>query len=226
MELGHQRAAHPLPNRSRSSAGERPRSFPKTSWARSSPVPRRAFPLRVKAGFDPDGRRSPSGAYCPPSQAEAVPGPRARGPLPDRRITGIVLRPDGPLRKRERPSREEVLRNAETYRDQVFKGSIRSGRASGVRNSEWLSKLTPRRTSSGWRPDDRRPDAGAGRLQQRGTGRAADQASTSSCTRSCRGDDSVVLKADVEIGGTDQFSTSARGPGPSAGVPASRPRLS
>ncbi|MEK6815867.1 MAG: tyrosine--tRNA ligase [Nitrospirota bacterium] len=159
-------------------------------------------PLRVKAGFDPTAADLHLGHTVLLRKLRQFQdlGHEVLFLIGD--FTGIVGDPTGRSETRKALTREEVLRNAETYRDQVFK-ILDPERTRVVCNSEWLSKLTP--------PDFIR-------LAARMTvARMLERDDFSKRYREGRpisiheflypllqGYDSVVLKADVEIGGTDQ----------------------
>ena len=159
-------------------------------------------PLRVKAGFDPTAADLHLGHTVLLRKLRQFQdlGHEVLFLIGD--FTGIVGDPTGRSETRKALTREEVLRNAETYRDQVFK-LLDPERTRIVYNSEWLSVLTP--------PDFIRLAA------QMTVARMLERDDFSKRYREGRpisiheflypllqGYDSVILKADVEIGGTDQ----------------------
>ena len=116
--------------------------------------------------------------------------------------TALIGDPTGETSRASRSRSEEIERNAETYKEQVFK--ILDPEKTEVRyNSEWLDKL-------GYAGDDqaggevyRLADAGARGLPQAIQGGAADLVHELLYPLA-QGYDSVALKCDVELGGTDQ----------------------
>jgi len=117
-------------------------------------------------------------------------------------FTGMIGDPTGKNQTRPRLTREEILANAQTYRDQVFK-ILDPGRTQILFNSEWSDKLGAE---------------GMIRLASRYTvARLLERDDFSKRFRSnqpiavhellyplMQGYDSVAMKADVELGGTDQ----------------------
>jgi len=117
-------------------------------------------------------------------------------------FTGMIGDPAGKNQTRPRLTREEILANAQTYRDQVFK-ILDPGRTQILFNSEWSDKLGAE---------------GMIRLASRYTvARLLERDDFSKRFRSnqpiavhellyplMQGYDSVAMKADVELGGTDQ----------------------
>ncbi|HYR36712.1 MAG TPA: tyrosine--tRNA ligase [Burkholderiales bacterium] len=117
-------------------------------------------------------------------------------------FTGMIGDPTGKNQTRPRLTREEILANAQTYRDQVFK-ILDPGRTQILFNSEWSDKLGAE---------------GMIRLASRYTvARLLERDDFSKRFRNnqpiavhellyplMQGYDSVAMKADVELGGTDQ----------------------
>lgn len=117
-------------------------------------------------------------------------------------MTGMIGDPTGRSEIRKTLTREKVLENAETYKEQVFK--ILDRKKTGVRfNSEWLEKMTAMDVI---------------KLQARQTvARMLEREDFKKRFMNqnpigihefiyplLQGHDSVVLESDVEIGGTDQ----------------------
>jgi tyrosyl-tRNA synthetase len=117
-------------------------------------------------------------------------------------FTGMIGDPTGKSETRRALTREDVLKNAETYKEQVFK-ILDPGKTKVVFNSEWLSALTA---------SDMIGLAAkytvARMLERDDFGkRFANQLPISIhefLYPLIQGYDSVALKADVELGGTDQ----------------------
>jgi tyrosyl-tRNA synthetase len=117
-------------------------------------------------------------------------------------FTGMIGDPTGKNQTRPPLSREEILKNAQSYRDQVFK-ILDPGKTQILFNSEWSDKLGAE---------------GMIRLASRYTlARLLERDDFSKRFRSnqpiavhellyplMQGYDSVAMKADVELGGTDQ----------------------
>ena len=117
-------------------------------------------------------------------------------------FTGMIGDPSGKSEMRKPLTREEVLENSKTYREQIFK-ILDSKKTRIVFNSEWMSNLTADdmiRLSSKYT---------VARMLERDDfkERWANQNPISIhefLYPLIQGYDSVVLKADVELGGTDQ----------------------
>jgi tyrosyl-tRNA synthetase len=117
-------------------------------------------------------------------------------------FTGMIGDPTGKNQTRPPLTREEILANAQTYRDQVFK-ILDAGRTQVLFNSEWSDKLGAE---------------GMIRLASRYTvARLLERDDFSKRFKNgqpiavhellyplMQGYDSVAMKADVELGGTDQ----------------------
>jgi tyrosyl-tRNA synthetase len=117
-------------------------------------------------------------------------------------FTGMIGDPSGKREMRKPLTREEVLENAKTYKDQIFK-ILDSEKTRIVFNAEWMSNMTGEeiiRLSSKYT---------VARMLERDDfkERWANQNPISIhefLYPLIQGYDSVVLKADVELGGTDQ----------------------
>lgn len=117
-------------------------------------------------------------------------------------FTGLVGDPSGKSKTRPQLTREEVLKNAETYKTQVFK--ILDSKKTSVRfNSEWLDKLTAYdfvRLAA---------RANVARMLERDDFNKRYKEGQSISVHEflyplLQAYDSVALKADVELGGRDQ----------------------
>jgi tyrosyl-tRNA synthetase len=117
-------------------------------------------------------------------------------------FTAMIGDPSGQSKTRPQLSREEVERNSRTYFDQVFK-VLDPERTQVTYNSEWLSKLTAEETirlSSCYT---------VARMLERDDFEKRFKEETPISVHEFlypifQGYDSVVIKSDVEIGGTDQ----------------------
>lgn len=159
-------------------------------------------PLTVKAGFDPtapDIHLGHTVLIQKMAQFQQL-GHNVVFLIGD--FTGLVGDPSGKSKTRPQLTREEVLKNTETYKAQVFK--ILDPKKTTVRfNSEWLEKLTAYdfvRLAS---------HANVARMLEREdfNRRYKDGQSISLhefIYPLLQAYDSVALKADVELGGTDQ----------------------
>jgi len=117
-------------------------------------------------------------------------------------LTGMIGDPTGRSEIRKPLTRDEVLKNAETYKEQVFK--ILDPERTQIRfNSEWLEKMTPMEII---RLQAKQTVA---RMLEREDFKKRFESHTAIGIHEfiyplLQGYDSVVLKADIEIGGTDQ----------------------
>jgi tyrosyl-tRNA synthetase len=160
------------------------------------------IPLRIKAGFDPTAPDLHLGHTVLLQKLRQFQqlGHEICFLIGD--FTGMIGDPTGKSETRKALTREDVLRNAETYKEQVFK-ILDPAKTKVVFNSEWLSamgatemiglaaKYTVARMLE-------RDDFGK---------RYANQMPISIhefLYPLIQGYDSVALKADVELGGTDQ----------------------
>lgn len=159
-------------------------------------------PLRVKAGFDPTAPDLHLGHTVLINKLRHFQelGHSVLFLIGD--FTGMIGDPTGKNSTRPPLSREQVLENAQTYREQVFK-ILDPDRTEVCFNSTWFDGLG---------------SAGMIRLAGRYTVARMlerdDFAKRFSCNQPiavheflyplCQGYDSVAMKADVEIGGTDQ----------------------
>src|SRR5690554_157998 len=159
-------------------------------------------PLRVKAGFDPTAPDLHFGHTVLINKLRHFQelGHQVMFLIGD--FTGMIGDPSGKNATRPPLSREQIMENARTYQDQVFK-ILDPQRTEICFNSTWMDKLGA---------------AGMIRLASRSTvarmlerddfaKRYANEqpiAVHEFLYPLCQGYDSVAMKADVELGGTDQ----------------------
>ncbi len=163
---------------------------------------RRRRPLRVKAGFDPTAPDIHLGHTVLLEKLRQFQelGHEVIFLIGD--FTGMIGDPSGKSETRKPLTREEVLRNAETYRKQVFK--ILDPERTRIRfNSEWFLKMSALEVVQ----------LGAmqtvARMLERDDFKKRFEAQKDITILEFyyplfQAYDSVVLKADVELGGTDQ----------------------
>lgn len=160
------------------------------------------IPLKVKAGFDPTAPDIHLGHTVLLEKMRQLQDLGHEIILIIGDLTGMIGDPTGRSEIRKPLTREEVLQNAETYKQQVFK--VLDAEKTVVRfNSEWLEKMTSMEII---------------RLQARQTvARMLEREDFKQRFANhnpigihefiyplLQGYDSVVLKADIELGGTDQ----------------------
>ena len=159
--------------------------------------------LRVKAGFDPTAPDLHLGHTVLIQKLKQFQDLGHHVLLLIGDFTGTIGDPSGRSVVRKHLSREEVARNAETYKTQVFK-ILDEARTEVVFNSEWMEKMTA---------------AELVELASRHTvARMLERDDFSKRYKGgqpiaiheflyplIQGYDSVVLRADVELGGTDQL---------------------
>ncbi|HEV8340871.1 MAG TPA: tyrosine--tRNA ligase [Candidatus Binatia bacterium] len=162
----------------------------------------RGKPLRIKAGFDPTAPDLHLGHTVLIQKMKQFQdlGHEVIFLIGD--FTGMIGDPSGKSETRKQLSREEVLKNAETYKDQIFK-ILRPEKTIVEFNSRWMEKM----------------DAVAmvelaakytvARMLEREDFKQRYEKQQSISIHEflyplIQGYDSVVLKADVELGGTDQ----------------------
>lgn len=159
-------------------------------------------PLRVKAGFDPTAPDLHFGHLVLLRTLRAFQGFGHQALFVIGDFTGVIGDPSGATETRPPLTREQVAANAKTYERQVFK-VLDPARTTIVFNSEWMSRMTAEeliRLAATHnvarlieREDFRRRFA-----EQRPIGLHE------FLYPLIQGYDSVALKADVELGGTDQ----------------------
>ena len=162
----------------------------------------RGRPLRIKAGFDPTAPDLHLGHTVLIQKMRQFQdlGHEVIFLIGD--FTGMIGDPSGRSEVRKQLTREEVKQNAETYEKQIFK-ILDPGKTTVECNSRWMEKM----------------DAAAlvelsakytvARILEREDFKQRYQAQQSISIHEflyplIQGYDSVVLKADVELGGTDQ----------------------
>ena len=162
----------------------------------------RGQPLRIKAGFDPTAPDLHLGHTVLINKLRQFQelGHQVVFLIGD--FTGMIGDPSGKNATRPPLTREQVLENAETYKAQVFK-ILDPAKTEVVFNSSWMDRLSPAdfiRLASQYtvarmlERDD---------FHKRYTGNQS-IAIHEFLYPLVQGYDSVALKADVELGGTDQ----------------------
>ncbi|EOX6787366.1 tyrosine--tRNA ligase [Pseudomonas aeruginosa] len=163
---------------------------------------KRGQPLRIKAGFDPTAPDLHLGHTVLINKLRQFQdlGHQVIFLIGD--FTGMIGDPSGKSVTRPPLTREQVLENAETYKSQVFK-ILDPGKTEVAFNSTWMDQLTPAdfiRLASQYT---------VARMLERddfSKRYASNQpiAIHEFLYPLVQGYDSVALKADVELGGTDQ----------------------
>lgn len=159
-------------------------------------------PLRIKAGFDPTAPDIHLGHTVLLEKMRQFQelGHEVIFLIGD--FTGMIGDPSGKSEMRKPLTREEVLENAKTYKEQIFK-ILDPDVTTIAFNSEWMSALTA---------EDMMRLAGrytVARMLERDDFRERFVSQNPISIHEflyplIQGYDSVVLKADVELGGTDQ----------------------
>lgn len=160
-------------------------------------------PLRVKAGFDPTAPDLHLGHTVLLQKLKHFQdlGHQVLFLIGD--FTGMIGDPTGKSETRKALTREDVARNAESYKEQVFK-ILDPEKTEVVFNSEWLSKLDSFdmiRLAS---------ELTVARMLEREDFKVRFREGNPISIHEfmyplIQGYDSVALKADVELGGTDQL---------------------
>ncbi|WP_426151142.1 tyrosine--tRNA ligase [Pseudomonas sp. DC3000-4b1] len=163
---------------------------------------KRGQPLRIKAGFDPTAPDLHLGHTVLINKLRQFQdlGHQVIFLIGD--FTGMIGDPSGKSATRPPLTREQVLENAETYKSQVFK-ILDPARTEVAFNSSWLDKLGPAdfiRLASQYT---------VARMLERDDFHKRYSTSQPIAIHEflyplVQGYDSVALKADVELGGTDQ----------------------
>jgi len=159
-------------------------------------------PLKVKAGFDPTAPDIHLGHTVLLEKMRQFQDLGHEVILIIGDLTGMIGDPTGRSEIRRPLTKDEVLKNAETYKEQVFK--ILVPEMTQIRfNSEWLEKMTPMEII---RLQAKQTVA---RMLEREDFKKRFESHISIGIHEfiyplLQGYDSVVLKADIEIGGTDQ----------------------
>lgn len=159
-------------------------------------------PLRVKAGFDPTAPDLHLGHTVLIHKLKHFQelGHQVLFLIGD--FTGLIGDPSGRSEARRPMTREDLIKNAETYREQVFK-ILDPGKTKVVFNSDWLSGLTLEDTIR------LAAKLTVARMLERDDfeNRFAEKKPIGIhefLYPLLQGYDSVALEADVELGGTDQ----------------------
>ena len=156
----------------------------------------------VKAGFDPTAPDLHLGHSVVLSKMAFLQKHGARVQFLIGDFTGQIGDPSGKNATRKKLSQEEVLKNAKTYESQVFK-ILDKNKTDIVFNSKWLNELG----AAGM--VELTSTFSVARMLEREdfTKRFREQSSISICEflyPLLQGYDSVALKSDIEMGGTDQ----------------------
>ncbi|MBU0681858.1 MAG: tyrosine--tRNA ligase [Proteobacteria bacterium] len=160
------------------------------------------IPLRIKAGFDPTAPDLHLGHTVLIQKLKHFQdlGHDILFLIGD--FTGMIGDPTGKSKTRPPLTKEDVARNAETYKEQIFK-ILDPDKTKIVFNSEWLNKLTSLdmiRLAS---------QLTVARMLERDDFRKRFESQQAISIHEflyplIQGYDSVALEADVELGGTDQ----------------------
>lgn len=159
-------------------------------------------PLTVKAGFDPTAPDIHLGHTVLLEKMRQFQDLGHEVILIIGDLTGMIGDPTGRSEIRKPLTKEQVLKNAETYKEQVFK--ILTPEKTQIRfNSEWLEKLTPMELIK------LQAKQTVARMLEREDFRQRFENHSPIGIHEfiyplLQGYDSVALRADVEIGGTDQ----------------------
>ena len=159
-------------------------------------------PLTVKAGFDPTAPDLHLGHTVVLQKMKHFQqmGHNVIFLIGD--FTGMIGDPSGKSETRKPLTKEQVLANAETYKEQVFK-ILDSGKTTVMFNSAWLDKLGTRGVL------ELTAKATVARILERDDFQKRYHAGQPIGMHEfmyplMQGYDSVAMKADVELGGTDQ----------------------
>ncbi|CAB1276318.1 tyrosine--tRNA ligase [Candidatus Nitrosacidococcus tergens] len=159
-------------------------------------------PLLIKAGFDPTAPDLHLGHTILLNKLKQFQdlGHQIQFLIGD--FTGMIGDPTGKNVTRQPLSREEVLENAQSYRDQVFK-ILDSEKTQIVFNSSWMNQLGSAnliKLSSHYTVARMLERDDFSKRYQKGQSIAIHEF----LYPLIQGYDSVVLKSDIELGGTDQ----------------------
>jgi len=160
-------------------------------------------PLRIKAGFDPTAPDLHLGHTVLIQKLKDFQTLGHHILLLIGDFTGMIGDPTGRSETRKPLSKEEVLKNADTYKEQVFR-ILDEKKTEVVLNSEWMEKM---------KADELVELAGsftvARMLERDDFSKRYKEGHAISIHEFLypliQGYDSVVLKSDVELGGTDQL---------------------
>ncbi len=160
-------------------------------------------PLKIKAGFDPTAPDLHLGhtVLLQKLRHFQLLGHDIYFLIGD--FTGLIGDPTGKSDTRPPLTREDVLRNAETYKEQVFK-ILDPDRTKIVFNSDWLGKL------SSFKMIELASQLTVARMLERDDFKKRFEHGRPISIHEflyplIQGHDSVALEADVELGGTDQL---------------------
>lgn len=159
-------------------------------------------PLRIKAGFDPTAPDIHLGHIILIQKLKQFQDLGHKVYLLIGDFTGMIGDPSGKSETRQPLTKEEVLANAETYKQQIFK-ILDQKRTKIVFNSSWMEKMMAIdliKLCSHYT---------VARMLERDDFEKRFSAAKSISIHEflyplIQGYDSIVLKADIEIGGTDQ----------------------
>ncbi len=159
-------------------------------------------PLRVKAGFDPTAPDIHLGHTVLLNKMRQFQDMGHETIFLIGDFTGMIGDPTGKSETRKHLTKEEVLKNAKTYQHQIYK-ILDPSKTKIVFNSEWMSKMTA---------EDMIQLAAkhtVARMLEREDFKKRYQSEQPISIHEflyplIQGYDSVTLKADVELGGTDQ----------------------
>lgn len=159
-------------------------------------------PLRVKCGIDPTGFDVHFGHLVPYRKMRQFQDLGHRGVVVIGDYTATIGDPSGRTDTRSSLTAEQVKQNAETYMSQVFT-VLDKNRTEVCYQSEWFSEITLRDVMT-WASETTvakllSHDTFAKRLENNGTLFLHEM-----FYPVLQGIDSVYIKADVELGGTDQ----------------------
>lgn len=160
-------------------------------------------PLRIKAGFDPTAPDLHLGHTVLIQKLKHFQDLGHRVLLLIGDFTGMIGDPTGKSETRKPLTKEEVIANAKTYTSQVFK-ILDEKKTEVVFNSEWMERLTTTDMIS------LASKYTVARMLERDDFQKRYQEGRAIAIHEflyplIQGYDSVVLKADVELGGTDQL---------------------
>ena len=159
-------------------------------------------PLKIKAGFDPTAPDLHLGHTVLINKLKQLQdlGHQIIFLIGD--FTAMIGDPTGKNKTRQPLSREQVLKNAKSYTEQVFK-ILNKAKTQVVFNSTWMDKMTPMEfiKLSSMRTVARMLERNDFEIRYKNND---DIAIHEFLYPLAQGYDSVVLESDVEIGGTDQ----------------------
>ncbi|MCK4738533.1 MAG: tyrosine--tRNA ligase, partial [Deltaproteobacteria bacterium] len=160
-------------------------------------------PLRVKAGFDPTAPDLHIGHTVLIQKLKQFQDMGHHILLLIGDFTAMIGDPTGKSETRKQLSREEIVKNAETYKSQVFK-VLDEEKTEVVFNNDWMGKMTASELI------ELASRATVARMLERDDFSKRYKGGEPISIHEflyplVQGYDSVVLKADIELGGTDQL---------------------